>query len=125
MDKDAFVVKLRLDRSKTFHEANEATPQFLSERIETVQARMLAQAQAFQQENTVEVSSYEELKQALADRAGFVRCWFNEDVEAEATIKEETKGTVRCIPFDQPEGEGTCVYSGQPAKEQAIFAIAY
>ena len=54
-----------------------------------------------------------------------MRCWFNEDKEAEAKIKEETKGTVRLIPFEQPEEGGTCVYSGKPAREQVIFATAY
>ena len=56
----------------------------------------------------------------------YVNCWFNPDPENEKKIKDETKGTVRCIPLDQPEGQsGTCVYTGEPAKVQVIFSVAY
>ncbi|MGE0494925.1 MAG: proline--tRNA ligase [Vulcanimicrobiota bacterium] len=125
VEKGNFVLKLRLDRSKSFHELAEATPEWLAGKVEEIQARMLEQASTFRDEHTVEANNYDELKAALAERKGFVRCWFNEDEEAEAKIKEETKGTVRCIPFDQPGGEGVCVYSGKPAKEQVLFAVAY
>ena len=71
------------------------------------------------------MDSYEDLKTALAKREGFVRCWFNPSVENEQKIKEETKGTVRCIPLEQPEGEGKCIYTGEPAQQQVLFSIAY
>lgn len=71
------------------------------------------------------VESYEDLKKALAERSGFVKCWFNPSVENEAKIKEETKGTVRCIPLEQPGGQGKCIYSGEPANQQVLFAVAY
>ena len=45
--------------------------------------------------------------------------------ECEAKIKEETRATMRCIPFDQPAEAGVCVYCGKPAAERAIFARAY
>lgn len=54
-----------------------------------------------------------------------MRCWFKEDVSAEARIKEETKGTVRCIPFEQPGGSGKCVYSGEETSTQVLFSVAY
>jgi len=90
-----------------------------------MQSELFQRAQTRTEEGTCFVDSYEELKKALAERSGFVRCWFNPDVDNEQKIKEETKGTVRCIPLDQPGGEGTCIYSGEPAKQQVIFAIAY
>ena len=54
-----------------------------------------------------------------------MRCWFKEDAVAEAKIKEETKGTVRCIPFQQAGGSGKCVYSGVDTTEQVLFSVAY
>ncbi len=45
--------------------------------------------------------------------------------ETEEKIKKETKATIRCIPFDSPEEEGTCVYSGKPSKKRVLFAISY
>jgi prolyl-tRNA synthetase len=54
--------------------------------------------------------------------------WYNQVVrKAELAVKEETKATLRVIPFDQPEGgvQGKCIYSGKPATCEAIFARAY
>ncbi|MHB2020972.1 MAG: proline--tRNA ligase [Candidatus Xenobia bacterium] len=123
--KGAFVLKTRMDGSKTFHDAAELTPAWLRDRVAEVQQKMLEKARAYRDAHTVEATTYDELKAALTERKGFVRCWFNEDAKAEAAIKEETKGTVRVIPFDQPGGTGKDVYSGAEAKEQVLFAVAY
>ncbi len=71
--------------------------------------------------------SYAEFKQLIAEKRGFVRVKWAEDTAAELAIKEETKATLRVIPFDQPEGgvQGKCFYTGKPATCEAIFARAY
>lgn len=125
VDKGAFVLKTRMDGSKQFFEAGVLSEAWLDGQIATVQAAMLQKARQFRDSNTVDVATLAELKEALAARKGFVRCWFAENAEAEAKIKEETKGTVRCVPFDQPGGTGKDVYTGQTVSEQALFAIAY
>ncbi|HIB65674.1 MAG TPA: proline--tRNA ligase [Phycisphaerales bacterium] len=123
--KNACVLKNRLSRDKEFLQQDELSGSWLENKIEAMQSELFQRAQTRTEEGTCFVDSYEELKKALAERSGFVRCWFNPDVDNEQKIKEETKGTVRCIPLDQPGGEGTCIYSGEPAKQQVIFAIAY
>ncbi len=125
VEKGSFVLKQRLSREKEFLNLSEPSPAWLKEKMEAMQAELLRRAVEFREQHTTDVNTYEELKKALADRVGFVRCWFNQSKEAEAKIKEETKGTVRLIPFEQPEGGGTCVYSGEPATEQVIFATSY
>jgi len=125
VEKGTFVLKVRATGEKRFVSLAEATPEWLASCVEEIQANMLAKARAFRDQHTVEASSYEELKLALEERRGFVRCWFLEDPAAEAKIKEETKGTVRCIPFIQPGGSGRCVYSGKETSEQVLFAVAY
>ncbi|MEO9029174.1 MAG: proline--tRNA ligase, partial [Ktedonobacteraceae bacterium] len=62
-----------------------------------------------------------------SEKRGFVRVKWAEDSEAELKVKEETKATLRVIPFDQPEGgvQGKCIYTGKPATCEAIFARAY
>ncbi len=45
--------------------------------------------------------------------------------ETEEKIKEETKATIRCIPFDAPEEEGKCIFSGKPSHKRVLFAISY
>jgi len=125
VDKESFVLKERFANTKSFVEAGQATPFWLEEQAARVQAAMLEKARAFRDSHTVEATSYEELKAALEGRKGFVRCWFAEDAEAEAKIKADTRGTVRVIPFEQPGGSGTCVFSGKPTSEQVLFSVAY
>jgi prolyl-tRNA synthetase len=99
----------------------------LPELLEEVQQSLLQRAKTFQAQNTHYTESYEEFKQIIAEKRGFVRVKWAEDTAAELAIKEETKATLRVIPFDQPEGgvQGKCFYTGKPATCEAVFARAY
>jgi prolyl-tRNA synthetase len=91
--------------------------------LEDIQKSLFDRALAFRKANTVEPADYAELKKAV--EKGFALAWWCGGSDCEAKIKEETKATMRCIPFDQPGGSGKCVYCGRPAREKAIFARAY
>jgi prolyl-tRNA synthetase len=95
--------------------------------LEEVQQALFQRAKAFRDQNTHYTDSYAEFKQLIAEKRGFVRVKWAEDTAAELAIKEETKATLRVIPFDQPEGgvQGKCLYTGKPATCEAIFARAY
>src|SRR2546421_10735808 len=95
--------------------------------LEEVQQALFQRALQFREENTYYTDSYEEFKQIIAEKRGFVRVKWAEDSAAELAIKEETKATLRVIPFDQPEGgvQGKSIYTGKPATCEAIFARAY
>src|SRR5947208_15158998 len=95
--------------------------------LEEVQQALFQRALEFREKNTYYTDSYEEFKQIIAEKRGFVRVKWAEDSAAELAIKEETKATLRVIPFDQPEGgvQGKCFYTGKPATCEAIFARAY
>ncbi len=99
----------------------------LPELLEQIQKDMYQRALAFREENTHYTESYEEFKEIIAEKRGFVRVKWAEDSAAELAIKEETKATLRCIPLEQPEGgvTGKCIYTGKPATCEAIFARAY
>jgi prolyl-tRNA synthetase len=99
----------------------------LPELLEEVQQAMFQRALAFREQNTYSTDSYDEFKEIIANKRGFVRVKWAEDSAAELAIKEETKATLRVIPFDQPEGgvQGKCIYTGKPATCEAIFARAY
>jgi prolyl-tRNA synthetase len=89
--------------------------------LESIQKAMFERAQGFMRENTAEPRTYDEFRQAI--EAGlFCRVWWSGDAGREAAIKEETKATIRCIPLEQPGGEGVCIGTGRPAKQVAIFA---
>jgi len=96
-------------------------PEILSE----IQKNLFDRALEFQQENTHDVGSWEEFKNIIENKKGFLNALWCGESSCELKIKEETKATIRCIPMDQPGGEGKCFYTGQPAKETAIFARAY
>jgi len=99
----------------------------LPELLDEVQQALFQRALDFRKANTHYTDSYEEFKQIIAEKRGFVRVKWAEDSTAELAIKEETKATLRVIPFDQPEGgvHGKCFYTGKPATCEAIFARSY
>ncbi len=93
--------------------------------LDTIQQAMFDRAKRFMEENTHTVSSYEEFKDVLSTRGGFIRVFWAGTDEDEIRIKEETKATIRCYPFDHDGSEGTCFYTGKKTNRVAIFARAY
>ncbi len=91
--------------------------------LEEIQQVLFDRALQFRAEHSFTATSYDEFK-ALVER-GFVRCYFDGDNADEARIKEETKATIRVIPFDQPAESGTCILTGRPTTRQAVFARSY
>ena len=99
--------------------------------LSEIQASLLSQARAFRDENIRDVSSYEELKEAIGDGRWARGWWCGSDADEER-VKEETGATLRCFPFEQPQeaqvnggGGGRCLMSGGAAGEVAIFAKSY
>ncbi len=101
--------------------------QGLAERVEAalaeIQSALYDRALAFRQANTHDPRDYAEFRQAV--ESGWAYSWWCGRAECEAEIKTETKATTRCIPLDQPGGEGKCIHCGGPAAEKALFAKAY
>lgn len=93
--------------------------------LDDIQRTIYHRALQFRQEHTTEVSTYDELKNVLDDKGGFVSAHWDGTKETEAAIKEETKATIRCIPIDAKEEQGTCIYSGKPSQRRVLFARAY
>ena len=99
----------------------EHVEQLLSE----IQDNLFNRAIKFREERYSEATTYEELKDILNIKGGFVKAYWDGTSETELKIKEETKATIRCIPLEGGQGEGTCIYSGKPATQIALFAKAY
>ena len=93
--------------------------------LDAIQDNMFAQAKTFRDTNTHTVSSYDEFQDIIVNKGGFIRCGWDGTEASEMAIKDDTKATIRVIPFDEnPEGL-RCIYSGEPAKHEVIFAKAY
>jgi prolyl-tRNA synthetase len=95
----------------------------VTDALTLIQNDMLRRATEFLEANTQEPTDYESLKEAVA--LGFARAWWCGAMECEDKVKEETKATTRCIPFEQPGGTGECIVCGGKSEEVAIFARAY
>ncbi|MEZ0373900.1 MAG: proline--tRNA ligase, partial [Candidatus Sericytochromatia bacterium] len=93
--------------------------------LNTIQEAIYEKALKFRDESIFTVNSYDELKEIIAAEKGWVRTFWDGDPATEARVKEETKATIRCIPFEQPQTMGTDPVSGQPAKHEVLYAKAY
>ena len=61
----------------------------------------------------------------LDEKPGYILAHWDGTAETEARIKEETKATIRCIPFDSHMEEGKCILTGKPSERRVLFARAY
>ena len=89
-----------------------------------IQQNLFRRAAEFRDQNTRRVDSWDDFKTEI-EKGGFLLCHWDGTVETEERIKEETKATIRCIPFDAPDEEGVCVYSGRPSHRRVVFARSY
>ncbi|HET7360303.1 MAG TPA: proline--tRNA ligase, partial [Salinimicrobium sp.] len=90
-----------------------------------IQENLYQKAMDFRNEHITKVDNFEEFKEVLKTKGGFVSAHWDGTSETENKIKELTKATIRCIPFNNEKEEGTCVFSGKPSSERVLFAKAY
>ena len=93
--------------------------------LDAIQANLFQKAQEFQQQNTYFVETYAEFQQGIEEKPGFYVAYFDGSPDDEEKIKEETKATGRCIPFNEQQEVGECFYTGKQTTQRVIFARAY
>ncbi|WP_291052952.1 MULTISPECIES: proline--tRNA ligase [unclassified Empedobacter] len=94
--------------------------------LEDIQTNLFQKASDFRDTHTTEATTFEEFKDIIENKGGFVSALWDGTEETEEAIKNETKATIRCIPqaFETPT-EGVDVFSGKPAKYRVLYAKAY
>ncbi|MGF1555007.1 proline--tRNA ligase [Paucihalobacter sp.] len=101
----------------------------ISELIENsladIQVSLFEKAKTYRDNHISEVQDFENFKEVLENKGGFIAAYWDGTVETEQRIKELTKATIRCIPSDFVHEEGVCVFSGKPSKYKVLFAKAY
>ncbi|MEM1406462.1 MAG: proline--tRNA ligase [Bacteroidota bacterium] len=97
----------------------------IRELLDEIQSSIYRKAFDFRSDLTTKVNTYDEFKEVLDSKGGFVMAHWDGTAETEEKIKAETKATIRCIPLDQDEEHGHCIYSGKPSKGRVVFARAY
>jgi len=98
---------------------------FVQKLLDDIQENIFNKALKFRNGMITSVDTYEEFKEVLQNKGGFILAHWDGTTETEQAIKDETKATIRCIPFDQIPEEGKCIYSGKPSKGRVLFALAY
>ena len=97
----------------------------VGEILETMQNDMLEKARKHRDAHTTSAVTYDEFKDAIANKPGFVKAMWCGDVECENKIKEDTTATSRCMPFNQETLSDKCVCCGRPAKAMVYWGKAY
>ena len=90
-----------------------------------IQNDMLERARAFRDAHTYEAHNFEEFKETVENKPGFIKAMWCGDRACEDKIKEDFAATSRCIPFEQEHIADTCVCCGRPAKKMLYWGRAY
>lgn len=93
--------------------------------VQQIHDDMFAKAKSYQQEHITKVDTWDEFVNVLDEKGGFVSAHWDGTEEEEERIKEETKATIRCIPLNNEQEQGTSILSGKPSTQRVLFARAY
>jgi prolyl-tRNA synthetase len=93
--------------------------------LNEIQSAIYERAKLFRDQSIHVVNSWEEFKEVLNTKGGFISAHWDGSGETEEKIKELTKATIRCIPLDNIQEDGICVLTGNPSKQRVLFAKAY
>ena len=118
------VIIARRDNGEKLSSSRHGLTQSVKDILDQVQNNLYNQAKDFRDNNTHSVNTYSEFKDIIKN-GGFVRCGWDGKQETELKIKEDTKATIRCIPFNENPKDLTCIFSGNEAMHEVIFAKSY
>jgi prolyl-tRNA synthetase len=98
---------------------------FVANLLEEIQNNLFKRALEYRNSHITNVNSFDEFKDVIENKGGFVAAHWDGTEETEEKIKELTKATIRCIPNDVKEEAGNCVFTGKSSSRRALFAKAY
>lgn len=115
----------RRDTKEKFTVPQEGLAEYIFQMLAQIQQNIFDRALKFRDEHITEANSYEEFKELLETKTGFIAAHWDGTAETEKRIKEETKATIRCIPLDNKLEDGLCILTGKPSTQRVLFAKAY
>jgi len=98
---------------------------FVENLLYEIQTSLYDKALSYRDTHVTKVDSFEEFKKVIEEKGGFVSAHWDGTEETEDKIKELTKATIRCIPNDAVEEEGSCILTGKSSNKRVLFAKAY
>ena len=90
-----------------------------------IQESLFNKAISYRNDHITEVNNFDEFKDVLETKGGFISAHWDGSTETEDKIKELTKATIRCVPNNANEEEGSCVFTGKSSTKRVLFAKAY
>lgn len=105
--------------------AKENVVEYIQSLLEEIQEKLFAKALDYRNSHITKVDTFEEFKELLESKGGFLSAHWDGTPETEDKIKDLTKATIRCIPLDQEKEEGKCILTGAPSTGRVLFAKAY
>ncbi|OGB65692.1 MAG: proline--tRNA ligase [Caldithrix sp. RBG_13_44_9] len=124
VDNRQVTIVRRDNRQKISVGADSLVPQ-LKQILDQIQQDLFQKALDFQKANTYSINEYEEFKKILEEKSGFIEAHWCGSAGCENKVKEETKATIRNIPFDRLKEMGKCIICGKDSEGRVIFAKAY
>jgi len=122
--KNNSVVLVRRDIGEKMNVNKENVVQEIESSFELIQSNLFNEALKIRKKNTFSVVSFDQFKETI-NKGGFIKCGWDGNPETEKKIKDQTKATIRLIPFDEKPDKLKCIYSGKPARHEVIFAKGY
>ncbi len=119
------VIAKRNDGQKQMVDLTDELPTIVTNLLETIHTEMYEKAKAHRVANTHEVKTYDEFKEVLENKGGYIKAMWCGDEACEIKIKEDTNATSRCMKDEETPHSDTCVCCGKPAKHIVYFAKAY
>jgi prolyl-tRNA synthetase len=98
---------------------------YIQKLLEAIQNDLFAKALDYRDTHITVVNTFDEFKELLETKGGFLSAHWDGTAATEEKIKELTKATIRCIALDREEEEGNCILTGAPSKGRVLFAKAY
>ena len=98
--------------------------EYVLQLLDQIQDNLFEKALSFRDENITEVDNFDDFKNILETKGGFISAHWDGTDETENKIKELTKATIRCIP-EGVKSTGKCILSGKPSEQRVLFAKAY
>lgn len=105
--------------------SKEGVVNYIQTLLEEIQTSLFERALQYRDTHITEVNNFEEFKTILDSKGGFLSAHWDGTKETEEKIKELTKATIRCIPLDQLEESGSCVFTGKSSVGRVLFARSY
>jgi prolyl-tRNA synthetase len=115
----------RRDRKEKVTLSQEGLVSRIQDLLQDIQQSLYRKALDYRDRHITPANSWEAFQRLLDEKGGFIAAHWDGTPETEAAIKEKTKATIRCIPLNNPQEAGACIFSGKPSRERVLFARAY